>query len=179
MLGREAGFELPERARVVLHSLNHYRLGLLESRTYPQRTKLLDSPERALKSLEGKVRTLENAVVAYHQELLKDTILRCHRDGLNGLRRAKQKQGVSLPEMSDLEPRSLREGRIYIDGVATGWAKEAATLLDGTSVSFPQWLQVVEAVSEEREPGLSGQQIDALVDEGFLRRIYALSGGTS
>ena len=35
MLGREAGFELPERARVVLHSLNHYRLGLLESRTYP------------------------------------------------------------------------------------------------------------------------------------------------
>ena len=35
MLGREARFELPERARVVLHSLNHYRLGLLESRTYP------------------------------------------------------------------------------------------------------------------------------------------------
>ena len=34
-------------------------------------------------------------------------------------------------------------------------------------------------VSEEREPGLSGKQIDALVDEGFLRRIYALSGGTS
>ena len=156
--------------------MNHGRFGPLMREV---RTKLLDSPERALKSLEGKVRTLENAVVAYHQELLKDTILRCHRDGLNGLRRAKQKQGVSLPEMSDLEPRSLREGRIYIDGVATGWAKEAATLLDGTSVSFPQWLQVVEAVSEEREPGLSGQQIDALVDEGFLRRIYALSGGTS
>ena len=35
MLGREARVELPERARVVLHSLNHYRLGLLESRTYP------------------------------------------------------------------------------------------------------------------------------------------------
>ena len=36
LLGREARFELPERARVVLHSLNHYRLGLLESRTYPK-----------------------------------------------------------------------------------------------------------------------------------------------
>ena len=35
VLGREARVELPERARVVLHSLNHYRLGLLESRTYP------------------------------------------------------------------------------------------------------------------------------------------------
>ena len=41
MLGREAGFELPERARVVLHSLNHYRLGLLESRTYPHCLKSL------------------------------------------------------------------------------------------------------------------------------------------
>ena len=35
VLGREARVELPERARVVLHSLNHSRLGLLESRTYP------------------------------------------------------------------------------------------------------------------------------------------------
>ena len=38
LLGRETRFELPERARVVLHSLNHYRLGLLESRTYPHAT---------------------------------------------------------------------------------------------------------------------------------------------
>ena len=36
VLGREARVELPERARVVLHSLNHSRLGLLESRTYPK-----------------------------------------------------------------------------------------------------------------------------------------------
>ena len=40
LLGREARFELPERARVVLHSLNHYRLGLLESRTYPKVVKI-------------------------------------------------------------------------------------------------------------------------------------------
>ena len=49
MLGREAHFELPERARVVLHSLHHYRLGLLESRTYPHGTKLsalVTSPHR-------------------------------------------------------------------------------------------------------------------------------------
>ncbi len=143
------------------------------------RTRLLDSPERALKGLEGKVRTLENAVVACRQELLKDSILRRHRDGLNGLRRAEQKQGVTLPEMSDLEPRSLREGRIYIDGVATGWAKEATALLDGTGVSFGRWLQVVEAVSEERDPALPGEQMDALVGAGLLRRIYAFAGGTA
>ena len=46
LLGRETRFELPERARVVLHSLNHYRLGLLESRTYPHRplVRLLGTP---------------------------------------------------------------------------------------------------------------------------------------
>ena len=44
VLGREARVELPERARVVLHSLNHYRLGLLESRTYPNSA--LDPPSR-------------------------------------------------------------------------------------------------------------------------------------
>ena len=45
LLGREAGFELPERARVVLHSLNHYRLGLLESRTYPHGAKSGSHPD--------------------------------------------------------------------------------------------------------------------------------------
>ena len=48
MLGREAGFELPERARVVLHSLNHYRLGLLESRTYPHGVLICLAPIVAL-----------------------------------------------------------------------------------------------------------------------------------
>ncbi len=156
--------------------MNHGRFGPLMREV---RTRLMDSPERALKGLEGKVRTLENAVVAYRQELLEDSILRRHRDGLNGLRRAEQKPAATLPEMSDLEPRSLREGRIYIDGVATGWAKEAAALLGSTRVSFGEWLEVVEAVAEERDPGLSSGQIDALVDQGFLRRIYALSEGGS
>ena len=34
-LALEALFELLERTRIVLHPLNHYQLGLLESRTYP------------------------------------------------------------------------------------------------------------------------------------------------
>ena len=154
--------------------MNYGRFGPLMREA---RTKLLDSPERALKGLEGKVRTLENAVVAYRQELLKDKTLRAHRSGLNGLRRAKRKASVALPEMSDLEPRSLKDGRIYIDGVATGWAKDGTTLLEGTGVSFDEWLRVVQAVGDEKDPGLTGEQVDGLVREGFLRRIYALAGG--
>jgi hypothetical protein len=141
------------------------------------RTKLLDTPERSLKGLEGKVRTLENAVVAYRQELLRDAPLRANRDGLNALRRAKGQGPLTLPEMSDLDPRSLKEGRIYVDGVATGWAKEGDALLSGTGVSFGQWLGVVGTVKAEKDPGLASGQLEALVDEGYLRRIYALPGG--
>ena len=154
--------------------MNYGRFGPLMREA---RTKLLDTPERSLKGLEGKVRTLENAVVAYRQELLKDETLRSHQAGLNGLRRAKSQAAVALPEMSDLEPRSLKDGRIHIDGVAIGWAKEGGSLLDGTGVSFAEWLRAVAAVNEEKDPGLSGDQVDGLVREGFLRRIYALAGG--
>ena len=140
-------------------------------------TKLLDAPERALKTLEGRVRTLENGVIAYRQELLKDPTLRRHRDGLNGLRSAKRQEPAVLPEMGDLEPRSLKDGRIYVDGVAAGWTKAGDALLDGSGVSFTEWLQVVESVKAEQDPGLSPEKVDELVDAGFLRRIYALAGG--
>lgn len=140
-------------------------------------TKLLDSPERALKGLEGKVRTLENTVVAYRQKLLQDAVLHAHQIGLNALRRAKNLPAVSLPEMVDLDSRSLREGRIYVDGVATGWAKDGGALLASTGVSFGAWLKAVEAVKVERELGLTSEQVEGLVRDGFLRRIYALAGG--
>ena len=154
--------------------MNYGRFGPLMREA---RTRLLDSPERALKGLEGKVRTLENAVVAYRQKLLKDETLRTHREGFNGLRRAKGDPPVGLPEMADLEPRSLKEGRIYVDGVAMGWARDGEELLRGTDVSFDEWLDVVTSVKAEQDPGLRPAQTEGLVHEGFLRRIYALAGG--
>jgi hypothetical protein len=141
------------------------------------RTKLLEAPERSIKGLEGKVRTLENAITAYRQDLLKDATLRRHRAGLNALRRAKGQNEVALPEMGDLEPRSLREGRIFTDGVAAGWAREGGDALGGTGVTFSDWLQVVEDVKTQKDPGLPTEQIEALVRKGFLRRVYALAPG--
>ena len=64
LLGREARFELPERARVVLHSLNHYRLGLLESRTYPNRRKVdQDAPVRLIHTVRGVGFSLRETVI--------------------------------------------------------------------------------------------------------------------
>jgi hypothetical protein len=143
------------------------------------RTRLLDTPERALKGLEGKVRTIENAVTVYRQELLKDPILHQHRKGLNGLRRAEKKDPVPLPELSDLDQRSLKDGRIYVDGIASGWAKDGEKSLSGTGVAFMKWLEVVESVKSENEPKLTDDQVNGLVQAGFLRRIYALAGGVS
>lgn len=154
--------------------MNYGRFGPLMREA---RTKLLDNPERALKGLEGKVRTLENAVTAYRQELLEDETLRAHHTGLNGLRRGRGEASASLPTMSDLESRSLKEGRIYVDGVAAGWAKDGTALLGRTGVTFDEWLQVAKAVADDEDPALTGTKLDALVAEGLLRRIYALAGG--
>jgi hypothetical protein len=139
---------------------------------------LLDAPERSIKGLEGKVRTLENAVAAYRQELLKDPTLHRNRAGLNALRRAKATPEVRLPELGDLEKRSLEEGRIYIDGLATRWARDAEKQLDGTGVTFVEWLEVIERVARKEEPKLPPEKTDGLVNAGFLRRVYAIPGAT-
>ena len=153
--------------------MNYGRFGPLMREA---RAKLLDAPERSIKGLEGKVRTLENSVTAYRQELLKDTTMRRYRAGLNALRRAKGQSEVEFPQLEVLEPRSLREGRIFIDGVAAGWAREGEGALGGTGVAFSDWLQVVEAVERLMEPGLTAEQIETLVQKGFIRRVYALTG---
>lgn len=139
-------------------------------------TRLLDTPEKSIKGLEGKVRTLENTVIAYRQELLKDATLHAHRDGLNALRRAKGLPDLPLPAMTDIESRSLGDGRIHVDGLATGWGKAGEKALAGTSVSFSNWLSVMVAVKAHTEPPLDAHQVDGLVTAGFLRRIYALGG---
>lgn len=152
-------------------------LGRFEPLFTEVRLKLLDVPEREIKGLEGRVRTIENAVTAYREQLLRDETLHLCREGYNALRRALNQNPVELPQLRDLEARSLRDGRIYIDGLGVGWGNDGAKLLSGTGVSFRQWLKVVQAVKAQRELELSAEQVNALVAAGFIRRVYALGGG--
>ncbi len=138
---------------------------------------LLLEPESALQSLEGKVRTLENTVSAYRQRLIEDPDLAAHRAGLNALLRAKAQTEKALPTRADVDARSLREGRIYIDGLQVAWQREGTALLKPADVLFSSWLDAMARVQRQEDPGLSGEQVDGLVREGFLRRVYALGGG--
>jgi hypothetical protein len=137
---------------------------------------LLDSAERALKGLEGKVRTLENTVTAYRQELLKDEKLHLHRDGLNALRGVKGIAKAELPVLSDLENRSLHDGRVHINGLATTWAQEGEAALSEAGVSFAEWLDVYGTVKKQEDPTLATEKIEGLVKLGYLRRVYAIGG---
>lgn len=140
------------------------------------RTRLLDIPERSVKGLEGKVRTLENAVAAYRQQLLRDGVLHRYREPINILRGIRGLGEVRMPELADLATRSLEDGRIYIDGLAAGWLRDGESLLSGTGVGFGDWVATVERVKQQKDPVLSPERVEALVSAGLLRRVYALGG---
>ena len=58
------------------------------------------------------------------------------------------------------------------------WNGEATDLLTGTDVSFEEWRGVLGQVQSKNTPGLSNDQMDKLVEAGFLRRIYDVVGGS-
>jgi hypothetical protein len=141
------------------------------------RQRLLDGPEQAIKGLEGRTRTLENVVQAYRQNLLQRPDLHVARRALNALHRAKGVLEVQAPTMDDLDLRSLSEGVLFIDDTVGAWEAEGGALLAATGVPFASWVRVLEAVAAHKELPVPTSQSDALVAEGFLRRVYAVPGG--
>lgn len=141
------------------------------------RQRLLDSVEQAIKGLEGRTRTLENAVAAYRQGLLQRSELLTARRGLNALHRVKGRAEVAAPGLDELEPRSLRDGVAFIDATIAGWAVSGEALLAPTRVSFKTWVEVLAAVSSQADLPVTASQEEALVSHGFLRRVYAVPGG--
>jgi hypothetical protein len=143
------------------------------------RQRLLDSAEQAIKGLEGRTRTLENAVQAYRQGLLDRQDLTEARQALDALRRAQAMEGIDPPTLEDLEPRSLAAGLQFIDATISQWAEAGSALLQPTGVSFETWCSVLSAVNDQTDPPVSQAEADALVTHGFLRRVYAVPGGYS
>jgi hypothetical protein len=141
------------------------------------RQRLLDSAEQAIKGLEGRTRTLENAVQSYRQSLLDSAELHRTRRALNALRRVAGDTAVVSPTLDELVPRSLSEGAQHITATVQGWSDNGEILLEPTHVSFATWVQVLAAVAAHDDLPVSSTQADALVAHGFLRRVYALPGG--
>lgn len=141
------------------------------------RQRLLDSAEQAIKGLEGRTRTLENAVAAYRQGLLRRDDLALARRALNALHRASGRPQVADPTMDDLEARSLRDGAAFIDAAVATWTRSGDELLAPAGVAFATWVDVLAAVADQRDLPVTATQAEALVSQGFLRRVYAVPGG--
>jgi hypothetical protein len=138
------------------------------------RSRLLDSPERSIKGLEGKVRTRENAIAKYRQDLIGRPALLVSRRALNALRKSRGEAELVPLSIGDIEHLSLRDGLGYILGRIQIWTEEGYGYLAGTDVSFDVWQRVVAALDEREEPHLNSEQMNALVQEGFLKRVYVL-----
>lgn len=135
---------------------------------------LLNEADGSLKGLEGKVRTLENAVTAYRKRLLEDERLHLYREGLNVLLTVKGTARVELPGLHELLPYSLRDGQNYTKELLTTWQREGDSILREANVSFSVWLQVIDCVKRQETLPVSHEQIEKLVKQRYLRQIYAL-----
>lgn len=141
------------------------------------RARLLDSSEQTIRGLEGKVRTIENAVSGFRQVLLAQPKLIQTRAALNALHRATGHPEMPAVEMSDIEGIALKKALHHINAMISKWSVAGGDLLDGTGVSFEKWVKASHAVASGGDPALTSPQADALVVRGYLRRVYALGVG--
>lgn len=154
-------------------------LGMFAPIMREARARLLDVPEQAIKGLEGRVRTIENAIQSYRKALLADSRLLRARSALNALRRARHESEIVEPTLESIENLPLGEGARVLAACAEGWATEGERILAGAGVPFSTWQDVAAALGERRAPALDDAQAEALVRHGFLRRVYALAEGDS
>ncbi|MBE9112533.1 hypothetical protein IQ273_24370 [Nodosilinea sp. LEGE 07298] len=151
------------------------KLGNFEPLMRESLNTLLNPSEAALRTLVGKVRTLENAVQDYRKKLLERETAQDIRQAYNKLRQIKGRPEISPPNMADLEKqKSLRDAQIYLRGQEEVWREEGAKILEETGVSFQEWMATLNNLAH---PPITPEQLDSLVCHGFLIRTYGLPGG--
>jgi len=141
---------------------------------------LVDPSEAALRTLIGKVRTLENAVREYRQKLLDQETAQDVRQAYNNLRGIKGKAAIQPPTLADLEKQqSLRDAQIYLRGQEQVWREEGGEILAEAGVTFDEWMATLESIARLAEPPIHPDKLNSLVEHGFLVRTYGLPGGGS
>ncbi len=139
---------------------------------------LLAEPKNALGRLAGQVMTVENAAMGYRQELLESYELRSIQKAYSALLQAKQQATEKPLDMSDLKQAgNLKAAKALVENRCTAWPAKGEQLLAETGVDFGAWSGLVNALEKRQKPGLSGQQIQSLVDHGVIEVTYRLGGG--
>jgi len=139
---------------------------------------LLAEPKNALGRLAGQVMTVENAATGYRQELLESYELRSVQKAYSALLQAKIKPTEKPLDMADLkQAASLKAAKALVETRCSAWPAQGEELLAETGVDFSAWSGLVTALEKRQKPGLSGKQIQSLVDHGVIEVTYRLGGG--
>jgi hypothetical protein len=138
---------------------------------------LLSGPRNALGRLAGQVTTLENHVTEYRKTLLASEELRTVEAAYGALLQAQRKPRPKDLDMADMKGAgSLKDAKALVAQRCTQWPEAGREVLAGTGVPFGTWATLVNDVAERRKPTIDAQQIQSLVERGFLEVAYRLGG---
>jgi hypothetical protein len=139
---------------------------------------LLAEPKSALGRLAGQVATLENSATGYRQILLDSDELRSVEGAFAALLQSQRKTPEKALDMADLKRAgSLKSAKELVTSRCTTWPAKGDVLLTGTGVTFDAWASLVRDLANRQKPTMTGQQIQSLVDHGFIEVTYRLGGG--
>ena len=139
---------------------------------------LLTEPKNALGRLAGQVATLENAATGYRQGLLDSDELRSVEGAFAALLQSQRKTPEKSLDMPDLKRAGgLKSAKALVTSRCTTWPAKGDALLTDTGVSFDAWAGLVKELANRQKPTMTGQQIQSLVDHGFIEVTYRLGGG--
>ena len=139
---------------------------------------LLTEPKNALGRLAGQVATLENAATGYRQGLLDSDELRSVEGAFAALLQSQRKTPEKSLDMPDLKRAGgLKSAKALVTSRCTTWPAKGDALLTDTGVSFDAWAGLVKDLANRQKPTMTGQQIQSLVDHGFIEVTYRLGGG--
>ncbi|WP_170150182.1 hypothetical protein [Parahaliea mediterranea] len=143
-----------------------------------------DAPDQLLKSVQqqlgvlgGKLRgDFENVIARYRAQQL-EKINSGLRPLINPLLVAMHEAKIESITESDIHGYALHDLAVELDLRNQQWQQRAETLLQGTGISFSRWCDIAQSLIDRKQPAISSQEQQALVDKGILQ-VQITFGGT-
>lgn len=134
-----------------------------------------DVPDTLMKSLitqsavlGGQVQRIENVIASYQAAKLEaaNSGLRVQ---LNPLLRARGLVPIPPLGMTEVGALSLHDLNVELDLLVQGWRRSAERALADTGIRVERWCEIARVLLDDRQPSLSSEEQQALVDKGVLQ----------
>jgi hypothetical protein len=89
--------------------------------------------------------------------------------------RQTSEKSLDMPDLKRAGSLKLAKG--LVTSRCMNWPPKGDDLLKLAGVSFEAWANLVQDLAKRQKPTMSGQQIQSLVDHGFIEVTYRLGGG--